>query len=150
MTGETPRLSEILGGDHDDLDRRWEEIESTPPGDTCGRRLRFDSFRAGLLGHIAVEEERLFPILRSGGPSERILAERLIEEHRQVRESLAEIDRALTAGVGSLQRLGFDLINVLWEHNSREEAQAYPWLDAHLTPEQVLDVQRCLDAREPK
>lgn len=150
MTDPSQPPSEILSGDHEDLDQRWEEIEATPPDDLAARRRRFDAFRDDLLGHISVEEERLFPLMQLGGPAERVLVDRLLEEHRRVRDILGDIDRAIAAGVHSLQALGFELVNILGEHNAREEAQAYPWLDGHLTPQQVLEVTRALGAREPQ
>ena len=144
MTPAPPRLSEILGDDHQDLDERWERIESLAPATGATRRALFASFRADLLRHIEVEEAQLFPRLAQAEPPQQALAERLIEEHRRIRETLDQIARQIDRDDAPVAELGFELINLLGEHNTREEESAYPWLDAHLTAAEVAEVQRRL------
>ncbi len=139
MTTEPSSVSRVLGEDHRDLDGLWAELEATPAHDPLARRERFDRFRSGLLVHIAVEEEYLFPILEAADPTGRALVARLLEEHAGIRHILDRFDRELAGGVDSLKTEGFELANALGEHNAREENLAYPWFDDHLTPAQMLE-----------
>jgi len=150
MTETRVRLSDLMGGDHHDLDERWERFQNTPASDRTRRRTIFDSFRADLLHHIAIEEEELFPRILSADPAQRGLVGRLLDEHRQIKEALDRLSEGLASGSGSIDRLGLELINVLWEHNAREEASAYPWLDDHLTAPEVLEVRDDLARRRPR
>ncbi len=148
MTEDPPRLSRIMGRDHRDLDELWARVVATPATDREGRRPRFAAFRTGLLAHIAEEEEHLFPVLDETDPALRKLAARLLDEHREIRGILDQIDRAFSSGSGEIEALGLELVNVLGEHNAREEGFVYPWLDGHLSADQVRDVQRRLDRGE--
>ena len=147
MTEPRRALSEVMGQDHRDLDELWERVAATPATDRPVRERLFVAFRSGLLAHIAEEEERLFPLFDATDPGLRGLVARLLEEHREIRGLLDRIDRELTTGTGNLEELGFELVNVLGEHNAREESVAYPWLDGHLPHDRVLEVERRLGSR---
>ncbi len=133
-----PRLSELMGGDHNDLDERWTRLQTTPASDRAARRELFESFRTDLLRHIEIEEKELFPRIVETDPAQRGLVERLQEEHLRIQETLRRLAEAVDTGRGVPEDLAAQLIEVLWDHNAREEAWAYPWLDEHLTHEQVL------------
>lgn len=148
MTEEPGLLSEVMGRDHRDLDALWERISSTPPTDRSVRQRLFADFRSGLLGHIAEEEERLFPLLDETDPILRALVARLLDEHREIQGLLERIDQELSSGTGAIDELGFDLVNVLGAHNAREENFAYPWLDSRLDPDAVREVRRRLAPRD--
>jgi hemerythrin-like domain-containing protein len=148
MKEDRTRLSDLMGGDHHDLDDRWERLQRTPASDRATRRDMFDAFRADLLHHIDVEEELLFPAMLDQDPSLRGLVERLLEEHREVKETLEQFGRALDGGSSSVDDLAFTLVNVLGEHNAREESSVYPWLDDHLAPAQALEAVERLRARD--
>lgn len=147
MSPTRPRITQILGDDHRDLDAQWERIRTVSGTDPATRQEMFAAFAAGLLHHIAVEEELLFPVLESADPVRQTLAARLREEHREIRETLHRIEVALSCGPESWEELGTELIDVLWEHNAREEGAAYPWLDEHLRIEQILRVQQAMGGR---
>ena len=139
-------LARRMAEDHRDLDERWDRFEATPEGDAVGRRQRFRSFRSDLLEHIALEEEDLFPRMVDRDPGQRALVGRLLEEHARIKDVLDRLGAALEvgAGPGSVAELGFELRNELGEHNAREEAVAYPWLDGHLTAAETAEATRRL------
>jgi hemerythrin-like domain-containing protein len=149
MTEVSPRLSQILGDDHRDLDEQWERIEATPASELTTRRELFGSFHSDLLRHIVIEEEELFPRMEAAGPSQRVLVAQLIDEHRRIKELLSQMEREVISGSELFDKLGLELINVLWAHNAREEASAYPWLDSQLSPAQVVEVERRLEHQDP-
>jgi hemerythrin-like domain-containing protein len=148
MTETRARLSDVMGGDHHDLDDCWERLQGIPESDRAARRVLFDVFRADLLQHIDVEEELLFPQMLNQDPSLRSLVERLLEEHREIKETLERLARDIEGGSKAVGDLAFELTNVLGEHNSREESSVYPWLDDHLAPAQVLEAMSRLGSRE--
>jgi hemerythrin-like domain-containing protein len=148
MTETRARLSDVMGGDHHDLDDRWERLQGIPESDRVARRELFDAFRADLLHHIDVEEELLFPQMLNQDPALRSLVERLLEEHREIKETLERLARDIDVGSKAVDDLAFELTNVLGEHNSREESSVYPWLDDHLAPAQVLEAVGRLGSRE--
>lgn len=148
MTEPRPRLSDRMEGDHDDLNERWELFQRTPVSDRATRHELFDSFRSGLTRHIAIEEEDLFPRMLTTDPSQRGLVERLLEEHRGIKDALDRLAQFLETGSGPVDDLAFELTNLLGEHNAREEAYAYPWLDDHLPLAEVDDALRRLRPRD--
>lgn len=135
MSEGTRRPSELLGGDHASIDARWERIWAAPGTNGASRRGLFDVFRTDLERHIQVEEELLFPWMASSDPSQRTLVTRLQEEHQRIRELLARTAQELTDDSPTVQETAFALVNELWAHNAREEGEAYPWLDRHLSPD---------------
>ncbi len=147
MRPARPRIAEMMGDDHRDLDAQWERVGAVSATDPAARQKRFAAFEAGLLHHIAVEEEWLFPALETADPVRQTLAARLREEHREIRETLTRIRSEISSGLTSWEELETELVTVLWEHNAREEGAAYPWLDEHLSVERILRVQQAMARR---
>ena len=149
MTEASHRLSERMGGDHEALDARWQLFLQTSPADRSLREERYDAFRSGLTRHILLEEEVLFPRMLSEDLSQRGLVDRLREEHRAILDVLARLAERVAAGSGAVDDATAELENVLGEHNAREEAYAYPWLDDHLSPSEVESSLRRLRPPDP-
>ncbi len=131
MSDDRPRASETLGGDHRDLDRRFEEFQSIGADRVPERRRAFAAFASGLRRHIELEEADLFPVFQGSEPSHRELVERLLEEHRRIEAALRAIEEAIGLGRPTDEQ-DLALVDVLWEHNAREEGAVYPWFDTHL------------------
>jgi hemerythrin superfamily protein len=132
-TGGPP--SQLLSGDHRELDQKFEEFKATPASETVQRHERFDRFATDLRRHIEVEERLLFPVFAEGDPSRRLLVDLMLDEHRRIEEVLQRIRLRLDAGPASTEDLELELINVLWAHNAREEQSVYPWFDTQLPVE---------------
>ena len=134
--------SQLLSGDHRELDRKFEEFQATPATNMDERRERFDGFATELHRHIVVEERLLFPAFGEGDSSRRLLVELMLDEHRRIEDVLQRIRDRLDAGPRSTEDLESELVNVLWAHNTREEESVYPWFDAHLPVDVVQAVGR--------
>ena len=132
MSDGTEPTSRLLGGDHEELDRRFEEFRTIPPAATGRRNELFDQFATDLRRHIAVEERLLFPVFGEEDPSRRLLVDLMLDEHRRIEEVLQRIHLRLDAAAASTEDLESELLNVLWAHNAREEESVYPWFDTHL------------------
>lgn len=135
MSAPPARASELLGGDHRDLDSIFEEFQDRPLEDREGRQALFGRFAAGLRHHIVLEEERLFPLFAEGDAGRRQQVERLLAEHRRIDAALAALSEQLTVPGAPTDELETALLDVLWEHNAREEGAVYPWFDTALSPE---------------
>ncbi len=146
MTGTTS-LSALMEGDHHDLDEVLVRFRSTPGAQIASRRELFTRFASGLRRHISLEERRLFPRMEEGGPESHRLVEMLLEDHRRIEGALVAIQATLDQGATSTEGPEVELLNLLGEHNAREEGFAYPWLDEHLPAADLLEVRH--DLEEP-
>ncbi len=149
MTGTEERPSQLLSGDHRELDQKFEEFRATPVSEMAQRRERFDRFAADLCHHIEVEERLLFPIFGEGDPSRRRVVDLMLDEHRRIEEVLQRTRLRLNAGPASTEDLEFELVNVLWAHNAREEEAVYPWFDTHLSKDRTREVTQDLRGHGP-
>ena len=125
-----------LACDHHRLD---EALRSVSSAVTAGRfaeaAVAYERFESGLLGHLRVEEELIFPVFeaRSGlmnGPTDTMRS-----EHRQVRLALALMRRGLhqSDAIAYFDGVRF-FESVLPDHNAKEEHILYPALDGLLRP----------------
>ncbi|MCP1727186.1 iron-sulfur cluster repair protein YtfE (RIC family) [Natronospira proteinivora] len=79
-----------------------------------------------MASHFRAEEELLFPLLQAQGETE--LVKQLLREHQAMRRTLEDANRQDRA---RLDAIG----NVLNDHVRREEREAFPKLEAYLSPE---------------
>ena len=127
-----------MAWDHDRLDVLLDETGTAlSAGGLAEARRLFGEFRTGLLRHIRMEEEILFPAFEQatgmfqGGPTEVM---RL--EHREIQRILESMRaRFEGAGVtpGDFEALRQSLLAVLTDHNAKEEHVVYPMTDHHHT-----------------
>jgi hypothetical protein len=125
-----------LGHDHDRLDEELRSISaSVDDGRMAEAAARYAGFELGVLRHLRIEEELIFPVFdaRSGladGPTSV-----LRDEHRHVRKALGIMRGGLEQG----DARGYDdgrrfFESVLPDHNAKEEHILYPTLDRLLLP----------------
>jgi len=94
----------------------------------------YDRFERGLLRHLRIEEELLFPVFEArsgmvGGPTSVMR-----DEHRLVRRALGLMRSGVDAGDASVFRDGLRFFqSVMPDHNAKEEHILYPTLDGLLT-----------------
>jgi len=129
-------VTSYLASDHDRLD---EALRSVSAAVKKGRfeeaSARYERFASGLLHHLRVEEELIFPVFeaRSGmasGPTDV-----LRDEHRQVRQALDVMRRGLRGSDAGGYEDGLRFFDcVLPDHNAKEEHILYPTLDRLLRP----------------
>lgn len=125
-------VNEALAWDHDRLDvleKRAFELRAA--GDLAGARKAFAAFSHGLRRHIRFEEEIVFPEFetRSGMPAEAGPTAVMRVEHRQILESLAQLEASIGDPLASPERFRVALIEVLTGHNQKEEQVLYPAVD---------------------
>jgi iron-sulfur cluster repair protein YtfE (RIC family) len=129
-------VTAYLGWDHHRLDEALRSVSSAVErGRFADAAARYQELELGLLRHMRIEEELLFPVFeaRSGmvnGPTDVMR-----DEHRQVRTALGLMRRGLLrtdAGAYGEGLRFFD--SVLPDHNAKEEHILYPTLDRLLRP----------------
>ncbi len=133
-------VSEYLAWDHDRLDALFGETrDAAARGAADEARRLFGEFRTGLLRHIRMEEEVLFPAfeqvtgMSGGGPTAVMRM-----EHREIEGILEAIRTYLGSSPLTYERfqaLEHSLMAVLADHNAKEEHIVYPMTDRHHTPD---------------
>lgn len=143
-------VTAYLGWDHDRLDEALRSVSAAvASGRFADAVAHYEQFELGLLRHVRIEEELLFPVFeaRSGivnGPTAVMR-----DEHRQVQTALGIMRRGLQRSDPGAYGDGLRFFeSVLPDHNAKEEHILYPTLDSLLRPaERALLVARL--QREP-
>ena len=115
---------ELLTTDHDAVEQIFRQLEAAPEGDTRDRLV--DSVIRELSVHAAIEEQILYPAMRRALPNGDALVEEAIEEHQQVKETLAAIERA--EGAADRDPLLVRLVGNVRHHVDEEEGELFPQL----------------------
>ncbi|MGI0052801.1 MAG: hemerythrin domain-containing protein, partial [Thermoplasmata archaeon] len=75
------------------------------------------------------------------------LMDLLRREHKEIRESLAQLLSAVDTGRSEMESPATALRNTLWAHNAREEGLLYPWFDAAISDGKGRDLEAQMRAR---
>ena len=87
-----PDAIELLQSDHAEVEQMFVQIESMPESDS--RTELIQGVIRELSVHAAIEEQVLYPAVREALPDGEALVQEAIDEHQQVKETLAAIERA--------------------------------------------------------
>lgn len=123
-------ILKFMGDDHDRLDKIFAEFRKTKNADLSRAKLLFHDFKTGLQRHIVWEEEILFPLfedktgMREAGPTAVMRI-----EHRQIRDFLEAMHNNIREGNNKIADLENGFIEILTDHNNKEEEILYPWID---------------------
>lgn len=127
----------FMGEDHDRLEGIFKEFRKIKNADENKARNLFHEFKVGLQKHIVWEEEILFPLfenktgMHDTGPTAIMRM-----EHRKIKDFLERIHSNLIDGSTQTGDLEEGLIEVLAEHNNKEENILYPWIDNSVSEEE--------------
>jgi regulator of cell morphogenesis and NO signaling len=120
-------ISQFFEDDHRRLDQLFEQFQQAS-GQT--KLDHFDQFTSGLLAHIDWEENLLFPAVEksagfqaNAGPTHVMRI-----EHEQIKQCLVLIKEKL-ADEANAELLESRLLDILAEHNFKEERILYPTCD---------------------
>lgn len=127
-------IAQFLADEHHSCDESFATAEeAAQTGDLVGCRQRFQPFRTAMEHHFQKEEQVLFPAFEQAtgntmGPT-RVM--RL--EHQQMRQTLAEMEQALTASdLDDFLGQAETLLILMQQHNIKEEQILYPMCDQML------------------
>ncbi len=124
---------ELLTSDHAEVEQMFVQIEAAPEGETRDRLVQ--GVIRELSVHAAIEEQILYPAMRRALPNGDDLVEEAIEEHQQVKDTLAAIERA--DNPTELDPLLVQLIGNVRHHVEEEENELFPQLRASIDQEQL-------------
>jgi len=122
-------LTAFFEQDHRDCEARWADVEELlDAGDIDAARPAWQKFETGMLRHLAMEEEVLFPAFESasdmggGGPTAVMRT-----EHQHMRELLEQIAVAMKSGdEEQAMDIGDTLLMLAQQHSEKEEDMLYP------------------------
>lgn len=140
MAETTQDAISLLREDHRTVVELFQQIEDIPsdaPSESAEmkkRRALFEQVSEELSRHAMAEEELLYPMIRSKVPDGDRLADHALQEHQEVKETLARLEKM------SLDNLDFEgefrtLMHSVKEHVNEEEAELFPLLQQHLGQE---------------
>lgn len=119
----------FMGEDHDKLDNIFKEFKNIKNINKNRAKNLFHEFKTGLQRHIVWEEEILFPLFENKtGTQDTGPTTVMRMEHKKIKDFLEKIHHGLgqTTQTNDLEE---GLIEVLTEHNDKEENILYPWID---------------------
>lgn len=138
MTDTTtqPDAIQLLTADHADVEQMFTQIEAVPEGETRDRLV--EGVIRELSVHAAIEEQVLYPAMRKALPDGDTLVQEAIDEHQQVKETLAAIERAGTPA--ERDPLLVQVIGNVRHHVDEEESELFPKLQASIGRDELQDM----------
>jgi len=125
-------VTDYLAWDHDRLDALLESaMDHARRGKWPGARALADDFSHGLVRHIQIEEEILFPAFEEATGMHQVGPTMVMRhEHVDIQQHLRAILEAMRAeDYDAAERGRADLLGVLVAHNMKEESILYPTTD---------------------
>ncbi len=143
-------VDEYLSWDHARLDALLDEtIDLFEAARVEDARKCFGEFVCGLERHIDAEENIVFPIfdaVRSGAGPTQVMR----FEHVHIRDALRELEGALQRSDATTFDSALEtLVNVLGEHNAKEEGILYPAIDGMVDDEGRANLVRQMQRAGP-
>ncbi len=132
-------ITSFFEEDHDKLDALFSKFQATRQTEPAAAGDLLGRFIHGLLRHIDWEEQILFPLFEANVGSAMGPTQVMRFEHGQIKNLLESIRLKLSGATDSADDEK-TLLNVLGEHNWKEEHILYPAIDNQLTSRQVGDV----------
>lgn len=121
---------DFMADDHDRLDEIFKKFRKLKNEDIRKAKKFFHDFKIGLQRHIVWEEEILFPLFENKtGMNDNGPTAVMRMDHRQIKDFLEKIHDRISKGDVPADILEEGLLEVLTEHNNKEENILYPWID---------------------
>jgi regulator of cell morphogenesis and NO signaling len=126
----SPTIHDYFAKDHERLDRAFTAYRIGRQADDGAAARHFREFKTGLERHIRWEEGILFPIWeRHTGMTAYGPTAVMRREHRRIEALLTALARGPAALGSEMQAAEQALLDLLAQHNAKEELVLYPDLD---------------------
>lgn len=135
-------VTDYFQTDHRRLDAIYEDFSGAmKDGLWAEAEKAFKEFNVGLRRHIKAEEEILFPVFedKTGMHGEGPTAVMRME-HKDIRELLDKILSLISAKDAKAKDAAFTLVNILSDHNMKEEHILYPESDSFMSDPERAEV----------
>lgn len=123
-------ITDFMAADHTACDNEFARAEEAALADDWSEaESAFNKFRDDMAHHFKMEEEVLFPALKSaGGPAGPVHV--MLMEHAQIKELLKQMAEAVAQkNASSYGGLSETLLIVMQQHNHKEENILYGMAD---------------------
>jgi len=141
-------LVDYFRSDHRNCDGGWADVEAAADsGDSEAIAASWSRFKSGLLRHLAMEEQLLFPAIEAAtGMANAGPTQVMRMEHEQMRGVLEQMAAAVERNDPDELIDQGDTLNILiQQHNMKEEGMLYPMAERALEAE-WLSLREQLDA----
>lgn len=142
-TGARADAIELLVSDHREVDQYFHLLEQAGNGEAASHAA--ESIVRDLSIHAVIEEQVLYPMVRQVLPDGDQLADHSLEEHREVKEILAELDGKPVDDPTVRARFR-ELADSVKHHVAEEEGTLFPRLRQHLDEEKLMRMGDAMNA----
>lgn len=143
-TGE-PNAVELLKTDHDKVEELFEKVKANEDGNN---EATFRKIKQELDVHAHIEEMIFYPHLLEKGDKElKKIVREGIEEHRQVKMFLAELD-ALSGDTAKFQAKLQVLMEDVEHHVKEEEDEMFPMVEDQIDAEMLQRLGALMDGEK--
>jgi hemerythrin superfamily protein len=126
-TEQTTDATQFLISQHREVDQLWSELRDARLGGGAGAQDLAQKIVTALSQHDALETQLLYPELRGLGDEGEQLAKHSLDEHKQVRELLTQVDGKDPRDDAVFSTLSTCMTAVM-QHVQEEEGQVFPLL----------------------
>lgn len=138
---------DLLKEDHDVVDTLFTKVEDTPPS---RHRALFTKIKGELDTHAHIEEKIFYPALLKKGDKELVdIVKEGIEEHRQIKAFLKELD-AITPKNDTFEPKIKVLIEDTRHHVKEEENEMFPLVERQFTSTELTKLGERMEAQKKK
>lgn len=139
MAGDERDVISVLTHDHQEVEELFGRLEATPAQDDQARRRLTDQAIIELVRHSVAEEMYLYPATRKFVPDGDQIADKEIDDHARVEETMKELEQA-DASDQEFSALLTRLMGDVREHIRDEEGNLFPLLAQHTSAEELDDL----------
>jgi len=147
MSDEQQDVIDILTQDHREVEAMFSELEAlmqTPSGTDDGRRKDLvDQITIELVRHSVAEEVAVYPKVKEKVSEEE--AERAKREHAEAEETMKRLE-GLDSNDAAFEEQIRRLMSEIRQHVAEEEGEMFPRMREVLTPEELTDLGKRVEA----
>jgi hemerythrin-like domain-containing protein len=129
---------ELLKQDHKEASALMDQIKAGDTGDGRSTRELFNELNSALQLHTKIEEEIFYPALRNHDETRDMISE-AFEEHREVKEMLAELSTMSPGNQGFMDRFS-ELKDSVEHHVEEEENELFPKAEKILGQSRLMEM----------
>jgi hemerythrin superfamily protein len=149
MTGAKADMIEFLTSQHREVEQLWSQLEVSHRNGSTPQEDLFERIVALLSKHDALEAQFLYPELReSGGGQGEQLSEHSLDDHKEVRELLSQVDGADIRDDNVYSTMEKCLQSVM-HHVEEEEDEVFPLLRSRCGEDRLMDLGQKMEQMMP-
>ena len=127
---------QLLTTDHGEVEEMFRLLEGSVSPETYQEQV--EGVIRELSVHAAIEEQILYPAMRKALPDGETLVQEAIDEHQQVKETLASIEE--TEDPDEQRKLLLELMVDVRHHVKEEETELFPKLRASIGTDELREM----------